>query len=87
MSKELVKLYSGIQIYIRTPVGQQDLCKNLGYRALQQLLGTYHGFFYIFIQLLYICDALRDLVPFLQFKKCGKHPWRSVTFTKVAGFY
>ena len=26
------------------------------------------------------CDALRDLVPFVQFKKRGKHPWRSVTF-------
>ena len=26
------------------------------------------------------CDALRDLVPFVQFKKCEKHPWRSVTF-------
>ena len=26
------------------------------------------------------CDALRDLVPFIQFKKCEKHPWRSVSF-------
>ena len=33
-----------------------------------------------------ICDALRDLVPFVQFKKCKKHPWRSVIFSKVAGF-
>ena len=32
-----------------------------------------------------ICDALRDLVPFLQFKKREKHPWRSVDFSKVAG--
>ena len=31
-----------------------------------------------------ICDALRDLVPFVQFKKREKHPWRSVTFSKVA---
>ena len=29
-----------------------------------------------------ICDALRDLVPFAQFKKCEKHPWRSVNFRK-----
>ena len=28
-----------------------------------------------------ICDALRDLVPFAQFKKREKHPWRSVTFS------
>ena len=28
----------------------------------------------------YICDALRDLASFVQFKKCEKQPWRSVTF-------
>ena len=28
-------------------------------------------------------DALRDLVPFVQFKKREK--WRSATFSKVAG--
>ena len=27
--------------------------------------------------------ALRDLVPFEQFKKREKHPWKSVTFSKV----
>ena len=27
-----------------------------------------------------ICDALRDLVLFVQFKKHEKHPWRSVNF-------
>ena len=32
------------------------------------------------------CDALRDLVPFVQFKKLEKHQWRSVPFSKVAGF-
>ena len=32
------------------------------------------------------CDALRDLVPFVQFKKRKKHPWRSVNFSKVADF-
>ena len=34
-----------------------------------------------------ICDALRDFVPFVQFKKREKHPWRSVTFSKVASFW
>ena len=29
---------------------------------------------------------LRDLVPFAQLKKGEKHPWRSVTFSKVVGF-
>ena len=33
-----------------------------------------------------ICDVLRDLVPFVQFKKREKHPWRNDTFSKVAGF-
>ena len=32
------------------------------------------------------CDALRDLVPFVQFKKREKHPWRSATFSKVKSY-
>ena len=32
-------------------------------------------------------DTLRRLVPFVQFRKREKHPWRSVAFSKVAGFY
>ena len=32
-----------------------------------------------------ICDALCDLVSFVQFKKREKHPWRCVTFSKIAG--
>ena len=28
-----------------------------------------------------ICGALRDLVPFVQFKKREKHPWRSANFS------
>ena len=31
-------------------------------------------------------DALCDLVPFVQFKKRVKHPWRSVNFSKLANF-
>ena len=27
------------------------------------------------------CGALRNLVPFVQFKKREKRPWRSVTFS------
>ena len=37
-------------------------------------------------QMIFICfisDALCDLVPFAQFKKCEKHPWRSVTFRSL----
>ena len=32
-----------------------------------------------------ICGALGDLVPFVQFIKPEKHPWRSINFSKVAG--
>ena len=32
-----------------------------------------------------VYDALRDLVPFAQFKKREKHPWWSVSFSKIAG--
>ena len=31
-------------------------------------------------------EALRDFVPFAQFRKRDKHTWRSVNFSKVAGF-
>ena len=37
------------------------------------------------INLVLKCDTLRDLVTFVQFKKREKHPWTSVTFSKVAG--
>ena len=33
-----------------------------------------------------ICDALCDLVPFVELKKRENHPWSSVTFSKVADF-
>ena len=32
-------------------------------------------------ELMCICDALRDMVLFVQFKKRQKHTWRSVTFS------
>ena len=31
-----------------------------------------------------IRDALGDLLPFVQFNKREKHPWRCVTFSKIA---
>ena len=33
-----------------------------------------------------ISDALRDLLPFVQFKKREKYPWRRVTFSKACNF-
>ena len=52
-------------------------------------LTSHHGFL-TFQDLLfraYNLDALCDLVPFLQFKKREKHPWRSITISKVAGWF
>ena len=46
---------------------------------ISSLVGSGHPDKYSYVML------LRDLVPFVQFKKCKKHPWRSVTFSKVAG--
>ena len=34
-----------------------------------------------------ICDVLCNLLPFVRIKKREKHPWRGVTFSKVAGPY
>ena len=31
----------------------------------------------------YICDVLRDLAPFVQFKKREKHTWRGATFSSL----
>ena len=38
-----------------------------------------------FCSLLQTCDALCDLVPFVQVKKREKHTWSSVTFSKLSG--
>ena len=37
------------------------------------------------LKIIKICGALRVSVPFVQFKKREKHPWRIVNFSKVAG--
>ena len=42
-------------------------------------------FFVVFSTTKYLCDASRDLVSFVQFNKHEQHPWRSVTYSKVAG--
>ena len=34
----------------------------------------------------YICDALHNLVPFVQFKKRKKHPWMSFIFSRTEAY-
>ena len=38
------------------------------------------------IKAIFIWETLRDLVPFVQFKKLEKHLWMSVTSSKAAGY-
>ena len=42
-----------------------------------------HGYFRKPVRTITISDTSRNLVPFIQFSKLEKHPWRSVTFSKV----
>ena len=53
--------------------------------VLEYRWALYTVYYWLAKSLFHRCDVLRDLVPFAQFKKRGKHPWRSVTFSKVAG--
>ena len=46
------------------------------------MAATFHNRNFKYFQ---ICGALRDWVPFVQFKKHEKHPRKSVNFSKVAG--
>ena len=50
----------------------------------QDIIFTYSFFFFALCH--YVFDALRDLVTFVQYKKRQKHPWRSFTLSKLAGF-
>ena len=52
------------------------LIKDVGYQIT---------FLVSFLQSTRICDVLRDLVSFVQFKKREKHPWWSVIFSKITG--
>ena len=40
----------------------------------------------VFVIRMYISNALRNLVPFVQFKVREKHSWVSATFIKLTGF-
>ena len=51
---------------------------------MDYLLEVLKGFILLSIQSV-LCDALRDFIQSVQFKKCEKFPWRSVTFSKVGG--
>ena len=64
-------------------IAQVQISKSYGFVINTHYEQRMSIYIYIYI---YIYDALRHLVPFLQFKKSGKHPWRSVTLSKVVSF-
>ena len=55
-------------------------------QEFEQVFGNVALVTALFLKKDYIYGTLCDLVPFAQFKKREKHPWRSVAFSKVAGF-
>ena len=50
--------------------------------SVHKSLNILESYLYKFM---FICDVLRDFVPFVQFSKREKLWWRSVTFSEVAG--
>ena len=46
----------------------------------ENILFSTSNFWTAFLNIFLICDALRDLVPYVQFKKREKHPQRSVGY-------
>ena len=62
--------------------------KNLGLnlkRTEKVHLKTPNVIFMYWALAYFICDVLCDLVQFVELRKPKKHPWRSVTFSKVGG--
>ena len=59
----------------KTPEANESLDKSTGCTILGQKFVDVN-----------ICHVLRDLVQFVQFKKREKHQWKSITFSKVAGY-
>ena len=71
MISELIHLNS---LNIRSEILRLCLSFAEIYRFMMHLLCFYYQD---------VCGALRDLVPFVQFKKLEKHSWRNVTLSKV----
>ena len=71
---ETKKVYTLITLF--TPISAQKLTAFQGTVPPHNYLETSRN----------ICDVLCNLASFVEFKKREKHPWRSDTFSKVAGF-
>ena len=62
-------------------------CRSTAYKILNGLVVLLWPYLVINeSNLKIIWNALRDVVPFVQFQKREEHPWRSVTSSKVVAF-
>ena len=68
---ETKKVYTLIKLF--TPISAQKLTAFQGTVPPHNSLETSRN----------ICDVLRNLAPFIEFKNREKHPWRSDTFSIV----
>ena len=77
------------KLTIETLEQRCEICSKLTVKTPKRLNILVFSLLYILVFTLFhfsekiMCNALRDLVPFVQYKKREKHPWRSVTFSKV----
>ena len=83
---ELLVIKNRIQTKYITWLSLHGLAKIGTLQELRMRINKFQLYPSLTKKLSYKCDALRDLVLFAQFKKSEKHPWRSVNFSKVAGF-
>ena len=69
MSNYLTTIYSGVILFTLSMVLPRKFCLNSCHYFYRDVFGTLPN----------IYGALRDLVPFIQFKNLERHPWRSNT--------
>ena len=67
------------RLFVSDVCGDLDWASAISFNLLQKSSALIR----IRSTLILICDALRDLVPFSQFEKREKYPWRSITFSKI----
>ena len=79
--KKISQLSDEGKIDLRLPA---RFCYELKKKGNKKKIDTFKQTEILALGKVQICDALRDLAPFVQIKKREKHPWRSLNFNKVA---
>ena len=81
------RIYSPVEsdeLFVKIANGFQSLIIFVKSSILDVRLGSEYTYCLLVFPLMFPY-ALCDLVPFAQFKKCEKQPWRSAAFSKVVG--